>query len=155
MKQFFRLVHDVARQRAIQAIKEAPAGWDVHISEPKKSRDQEEKYHAMIGDIAKQCEFLGRRWSAEDWKRLLVDDFVEEMRGFAKTNGEPDPFADQGHVSPSLDGKRIVQLGVQTRKFKKRTASDFIEFLYHFGCDRLVTWSDSSLAAYQDVRRAA
>ena len=155
MNQTFRLVHDMARQRAMQAVKDAPAGHDVRISEPQKSRDQEEKYHAMIGDISKQCEFLGRNWTLEDWKRLLVDDFVEEMRNLAKANGEPDPFSDQGHVSPSLDGKRIVQLGVQTRKFKKKTACDFIEFLYSYGCDRLVKWSESSLAAYQDARRAA
>src|SRR5690606_11777311 len=113
-----------------------------------KSRIQEEKYHAMIGDIAKHCTFMGEKLGAEDWKRLLVDAFVRVMREDAKSEGRPDPFKSQGRVLPSLDGSGIVQLGIQTRKFSKRMAGEFIEYLYHYGCDNLVPWSDDSVSIY-------
>ena len=83
-----------------------------------KSREQEEKYHAMINDIAKQAKHLGAKWSADDWKRLLVDQFLREEANI------------QGKIIPNLDGTGIVQLGFQTRKFTKEQASEFVEWLY-------------------------
>jgi hypothetical protein len=83
-----------------------------------KTREQEEKYHAMINDIAKQAKHLGAKWSSEDWKRLLVDQFMRD-------SGDSG-----GRVIPNLDGTGIVQLGFQTRKFTKEQASEFVEWLY-------------------------
>ena len=83
-----------------------------------KTREQEEKYHAMINDIAKQAQHLGAKWSADDWKRLLVDQFLREEANI------------QGKIIPNLDGTGIVQLGFQTRKFTKEQASEFVEWLY-------------------------
>jgi len=83
-----------------------------------KTREQEEKYHAMINDIAKQAQHLGAKWSSEDWKRLLVDQYLREV-------GEV-----QSKIIPNLDGTGIVQLGFQTRKFTKEQASEFVEWLY-------------------------
>jgi hypothetical protein len=154
-KQMFVLAHDIARQRAIQAVQQAPAGFVIEIKEPSKSAIQERKYHAMINDIAKHCVFMNEKLSAEDWKRLLVDAFVRVVREEATAAGKPDPFKAQGRVLPSLDGSGIVQLGVQTRKFGKAIASEFIEYLYSYGCDNLVVWSESAMEAYFSVRRAA
>ena len=135
MKQTFIMAHDRARANAIKAVQAAPAGHMVQISEPTKKRIQEEKYHAMVSDIARQVEHIGRRWDADDMKRLLVDEFAEEMR-IAGT-----PLHHDSRVTPSLDGCRIVQLGIQTREFWVKEAAQFIEFLYAFGADRGVRWS--------------
>jgi hypothetical protein len=88
-----------------------------------KTREQEEKYHAMIGDIAKQAQHMGAKWSAEDWKRLLVDQYLREVENI------------QGKVVPNLDGSGIVQLGFQTRKFTKEMANEFIEWLYAWSAE--------------------
>lgn len=136
MSQFFRLVHREARHRAQLAIAEAPTGYGVWIDEPKKKRAQEEKYHAMIGDIAKQVEHIGRKWHQDDMKRILVDEFAEEMR-LAGT-----PLHHDGRVIPSFDGRRIVQLGIQTRDFYVKEASQFIEYLFAFGAQHGVRWSE-------------
>jgi hypothetical protein len=88
-----------------------------------KTREQEEKYHAMIGDIAKQAQHLGAKWSSEDWKRLLVDQFLRETENI------------QGKIVPNLDGTGIVQLGLQTRKFTKEQASEFVEWLYAWAAE--------------------
>jgi hypothetical protein len=88
-----------------------------------KTREQEEKYHAMINDIAKQAQHLGAKWSSEDWKRLLVDQFLRETENI------------QGKIVPNLDGSGIVQLGLQTRKFTKDQASEFVEWLYSWAAN--------------------
>ena len=88
-----------------------------------KTREQEEKYHAMIGDIAKQAQHMGAKWSAEDWKRLLVDQY---MRDIGMYNGK---------VIPNLDSSGIVQLGHQTRNFTKEQASEFVEWLYSWAAN--------------------
>ena len=134
----FVLVHDQARNNAARAIVEAPAGWMVVVSEPVKKRIQEEKYHAMIGDIARQVEHIGRKWDADDMKRLLIDEFADEMRAAGT------PLHHDGRVVPSFDGRRIVQLGVQSRDFYVKEAAAFIEFLYAFGAARDVVWSERS-----------
>ena len=102
---------------------------DVVVREESKTRDQEQKYHAMIGEIAKQAQHLGSTWDAESWKRLLVHKFCKEIGLTA------------GRVIPNLDGDGIVQLDFQTRKFTKDQASQFVEWLHAWGSENGVTFS--------------
>jgi hypothetical protein len=132
----FFLAHDQARDNAARCVMDAPPGFMVVISEPAKKRIQEEKYHAMIADIARQVEHIGRKWDADDMKRLLIDEFADEMRAAGT------PLHHDGRVIPSFDGRRIVQLGVQSRDFYVKEAAAFIEFLYAFGAVRDVRWSE-------------
>lgn len=136
-KRTFVLAHEQARQRAANfAMTDAPDGWKVVFSEPDKSRAQEEKYHAMIADVSRQVEFIERKWDESDWKRLLIDEFADEMRAAGT------PLHHDGRVVPSLDGRRIVQLGIQSRDFTAKEAAQFIEYLYAFGAARDVQWSE-------------
>jgi hypothetical protein len=130
------LAHDQARELAKRQIDAAPAGYWMVLDEPKKKREQEEKYHAQIGDIARQCEYAGKAWDSEDMKRILIDEFAEEMR-LAGT-----PLHHDGRLIPSENGRRVIQLGIQSREFWVKEASQFIEFLYAWGADRGVTWSE-------------
>ena len=100
------------------------------IQGSKKSRQQEEKYHAMINEIAKQAQHLGSSWTSEEWKRLLVDQFCRD------TNRKP------GKVVPSLDGGAIVQLGIQTREFSKEDGMEFIEWLHAWGAQNGIIYKD-------------
>lgn len=134
--QVFILVHQEARERAAKACMAADNGYVVKISEPAKKRAQEEKYHAMIGDIAKCCTFMGQRWDEDDWKRLLVDAFAKAMRDAGT------PLHHDGRVVPSLDMERVVQLGIQTRDFWVSEAANFIEYLFAYGAEKGVEWSE-------------
>lgn len=134
---YFVLAHDQARQRAQQAIKDAQLGYVVTIKEPKKKRIQEEKYHAMIGDIARQTLYAGKRWNAHDMKRILIDEFSAEMRQLGT------PLHQDSRIIPSENGQRIIQLEIHSSNFYVKEACDFIEFLYSWGCDRLVIWAES------------
>jgi hypothetical protein len=106
-------------------VKEALAAGrklTLEIKPASKSRDQEEKYHAIIGDIAKQAQHMGAKWDAETWKRLLVDKYVREIGLTSK-------------IMANLDNDGLVQLGFQTRKFTKEQASEFVAFLICW-CDQ-------------------
>jgi hypothetical protein len=100
----------------------------MEIKAADKSRDQEQKYHAMIGEIATQASHLGAKWDAEDWKRMLVWQFCKDQK------------LNEGKIVPSLDGTGIVQLGQQTRKFTKEQASEFVEWLHAWGAEHGVTF---------------
>lgn len=100
----------------------------MEIKAADKSREQEDKYHAMIGVIAQQAQHLGSKWDAESWKRLLVQEFCKDSG--LKTDV----------VIPNLSGDGIVQLGFQTRKFTKEQASEFVEWLYAWGAENGVTY---------------
>lgn len=124
----------------IQAqIASCDVGDVIKVLEPSRTLEQNAKFHAMIGDIARQCTFLGKRWALEDWKRLLVD-------AFEHATGEP------SKVVPSLDGQRIVSLGTQTREFGKRKAAEFVESLYAYGAENNVAWSPAAMKAYHTIR---
>lgn len=140
-KRRYVLAHQLARQRAVEDVRTAPEGYVVTVSEPRKSRDQEEKYHAMIGDIAAQWRFCDRSWDPEDMKRLCIDQF---RRDTAKDDDLAPLWAGMGTVdlAPSIDGSGVVALGVQSRRFPKRLAMAFIEWLYALGAEHGVVWTD-------------
>jgi hypothetical protein len=85
---------------------------------PIKSRDQESKYHAILQEITNAMQRLGRTWDFEDVKRLMLEQFAHE------TNRPT------GRILPSLDGQRLVQTHLHSRKFNKQDGSEFIEWLH-------------------------
>lgn len=145
-KKIFILAHETARRRCQEAVWDAPDGYRVELAEPKKKRIQEERYHAMMGEIAKQCHYNGRKLDAESWKRLLVEAMVFILREEAKAQDKPDPFPRGGAVLPSLDGMRIVQVEVLTRDFTVSQASQFIEYLFSYGAEYGVKFKELEAA---------
>lgn len=103
---------------------------EISVKAVSKTREQEKKYHAMINEIAIQASHVGSKWSADDWKRLLVDKFIREHGGV------------NAPVVPNLDQSGIVQLGFQTRNFNKEQGAEFIEFLHQWAADNGVELSE-------------
>jgi hypothetical protein len=141
----------IAQNWLAMAKEGKPLAVAVREHKANKTREQEEKYHAMIGDIAKQYEFCGRLWEPEDMKRLLLDGFRRE------TVNDPE-YADawkrmaQVEMAPSLDGSGVVMLGIQSRRFGVKLANGFIEWLYAFGAENRIVWSDPQTRAYATER---
>ncbi|WP_136678629.1 recombination protein NinB [Neptunomonas sp. XY-337] len=117
----------------------------VSITEESKTRTMEKKYHAMIGDIAKQVTFFGKkRYSQDVWKALLVDQFEQEKLSMGE------PLTHPGQLITSMDGRRTITVRPTTTKFRKSEAVDFVEFLYAQGCEMGVQWSEPALAVYEE-----
>jgi len=116
-----------------------------------KSREQEEKYHAMIGDIAKQVSIYdGRKLPAESWKRLLVNAFKHDTKDDPDLRDEWAKFGNDLELIPALNNPGFVAVGEQTRRFGVKLAVAFIEWLYAFGAEKNVQWSAPKwMEAYQ------
>lgn len=155
-KDSFLLIGNQSRIECKRAIDEAPRGCVVTIK-VSRSDEQNARFHAMLGDIAKQCKHVNQSWDTEGWKRLCVDMFRKEtmddprLGEYWRRNGV--------RFIPSLDGSGIVALGEQTRRFPMYVATAFIEWLYAWADERDVIWSDPTqppVEAYdEDARRAA
>ena len=104
----------------------------LEVKDASKSREQEEKYHAIIGDIAKQAQHMGAKWDSETWKRLLVDKYCRET-GL------------NSQIMANLDNDGLVQLGFQTRKFTKEQASEFVEFLLAWCAENGIELNEKTL----------
>ena len=82
-----------------------------------RTQSMNAKIHAVCGEVASQANHLGARWDTESWKRFLVDAWAHE------TNRRI------GKIAPSLDGERVVQLGMQTRDFTKKEGCEFLDWV--------------------------
>lgn len=109
----------------------APEGYVCRITPPVKSREQEEKYHAIIGEIAAKEELHGQKLDAESWKRLLLDAFKHETKGDPDLAGEWEKFGSL-KLLPALNHPGFVAVGEQSRKFSKKLAGAFIAWLQAF-----------------------
>ena len=100
------------------------------ITEDARSLEQNSMFHALIGQIAKQAQHMGAHWDVDTWKRLLTHEWAKET---GKQTGQ---------LVSSLDGKDIVQLGIQTRKFSKQEASEFTEWVLAWGSQNGITFKE-------------
>jgi hypothetical protein len=127
MKKALVLANATARGAAADYCYSVPDGTICEFRPPKKSRDQEMKYHAIINEIAASHRHLNRALDAETWKRLLVDQFRRDTQD----DGEIGEYWRQHPIEfiPALDGSGLVILGDQTRDFPKVVAMAFIDWL--------------------------
>lgn len=115
----FFLVHEQARQNAARFCMEAPEGWMVQFSEPKRNLEQNAKFHAIVGDIAKS----GKQWAGKarteaEWKVLLVSGHA------VATNTDSE-------IIPGLEGE-YVNVRESTALMSKRRGASLIEYALAF-----------------------
>lgn len=72
-KQIFRLAHAQARQRALQAVRDAEDGQYVIIKDSDRSLAQNAKLHAIFEDFARSgFQINGETFDADAWKILCI-----------------------------------------------------------------------------------
>lgn len=128
MSSIFILAHDIARQRAIECVKTAPAGFVVSVKEPTRNLEQNARMWAMLGDVSRQVEWYGKRLTPEDWKHV----FTASLKRLT--------------VVPNLDGSGFVALGMSTSRMTVREMSELIELMFAFGAEHDVEWSEPERA---------
>jgi hypothetical protein len=112
----FILAHQTARERAIQAVKDADDGWCVRITEPNRTLEQNAAQWPYLTGFSKQLlwpvdgEMV--KMTNEEWKDVLTAAFYGENVRLAK----------------GLNGG-VVMLGIRTSDFKVPEFSDWMEFL--------------------------
>lgn len=117
MKQTFVLQPEPnqSRVRVMRAIRTAPDGYVVQISEPTRNLDQNAAQWPILQAYEKQkqlCVNDVMEWvSDEEWKDVLTGAYKEEISRVANYRG------------------RMVILGKRTSKFKKDEFSEWLDWL--------------------------
>lgn len=127
-------VYDAVRRQACQGELE------VAVREPKRSISQNAKLWPMLQDIAGQVEWpvdgVMQLLGKEDWKDILTSGLNQEQR-----------------VAQGINGG-FVMLGSRTSRMRKKEFSELIEFIYWFGSEKGVRWSEKALSIYEQYREA-
>lgn len=113
-----------ARENACAAIREAPDGYIVTISEPTRNLAQNAKLWALLTDISRQVKHVGLTLSPESWKDLFTASWKKQT------------------VIPNLDGDGFVICALSTSAMSKREFAELIEVIYAFGASKDVRWSE-------------
>jgi hypothetical protein len=71
-KKVFVKAHAVATQRAIAAWLDAPEGYVMTITPPKRSLQQSAMFHGMVNKVSKQAQWLGKPREPYQWKNLFI-----------------------------------------------------------------------------------
>ena len=98
--------------------------FEITIKEATRKTIQNAKMWSMLGDISKQVEWYGHKLTQDEWKDVLSASLFEEA------------------TVPAISGRKMVLLGKATSKFTVRQMADMIEFMYMFGTQENVRWSE-------------
>lgn len=122
-RQVFILSHPTARQRAQQALQNAPEGHVITLAEPTRNLEQNAAQWPILQAFA-DClvwPVNGRmeKLTPDEWKDILTAAFKREST----------------RVAMGLDGG-MVMLGARTSAMSKREFSEWLDFLNATATDR-------------------
>jgi len=106
---------NMSRATAKVMIDRAPDGCVVSIKPATRSLEQNAKLWAMLGEVAAQVEWHGRKLDAESWKHLFTSS-LKKM-----------------DVVPNLEGTGFVALGLSTSKMSNKELADLLTLIEAFG----------------------
>ncbi|MGJ4954593.1 recombination protein NinB [Bradyrhizobium sp. HKCCYLRH2015] len=118
------------RQTATHWIEHAPPGSRIVFKGPQRTLEQNSRLWAMLTDVARQKRINGRRYSTDQWKVM-----------FLKACGQEAQFV------PSLDGTGFIPYGQSSSDLTVAEMSDLIEFMFAWGAENNVVWSDPQESA--------
>jgi hypothetical protein len=128
VKRRFVLSHDLARQSAVEHVRQAPAGYEVIVKEPTRNADQNAKFHAICADLARSgLEWAGKRRTLAQWKVLLV-------------SGHATATKEGAEMVPGIEGE-FVNVRESTALMSVKRSSSLIEYALAFCAMREVSLS--------------
>jgi hypothetical protein len=122
----FILNHRQARDRAIEAVREAGDGYVVSISEPRRSLVQNALMWTLLAELSDQVDWHGQKLTPENWKDVCTAAIKRQ------------------EVVPGIEGGFVV-LGTSTRRMTKVEMSELIDFIYYFGAQHGVEFGEQRI----------
>ncbi len=118
------------RERVARIIAAAPFGSRVEIKAVKRTLPQNDRFWAMLSDVAQQLPWHGVTLRPDDWKLIFLDALKRELR-----------------MVPNIDGSGFVNLGRSSSDLTKHEMTDLIELMFKFGAEHGVKFQDDAVAA--------
>lgn len=119
MQNSFILAHKTARERALNAVKHAPDGYQVIVKPSARTIDQNAKFHALCSDISKSgFKWAGKERTSAQWKVLLVSGHaIATSEGAEITLGLENEFVNLRESTALMSKKRGASLIEYTLAF--------------------------------------
>jgi len=111
------------RNLAHTLIDAAPEGAVVTVKEATRNADQNAKMWAMLSDVSR-AKPEGRCHTPDVWKALMMKACGHAVQFALGIDGEPFP------------------VGFRSSRLTKSQMSDMIEFIYAYGAEHQVKWSE-------------
>lgn len=112
----YNLVHQTARQRALDAVKSAPDGWSVTVGPPRRNNEQNAALHARLTEIAASIPWAGAMRSVDEWKRLLTG-------AWCRATGQ------SVTMLPAIDGQGVEIIFRKTSELTEAECSELLDFV--------------------------
>lgn len=130
----FTLAHDTARQRALEAVKNARKGWVVRIEPPNRTSAQNSFYWATLSAISEQIRPQGQEHSPDIW------------HAYFKTRYLPGRMLE-------LPNGQVMEAEPTTTGLTKAQFSDYVEQVLAWAINHGLTQTDemSVLRAANDM----
>lgn len=109
------------RQIVAQQVLEADDNAITRIGPSTRSLEQNAKFHAMCGDVAKQCRHFGRTLADQQWKVLFIS-------GLGVVTGQG------SDVVPGLEGE-MCNIRESSASMGIRRMSELITYVLAFGAN--------------------
>ena len=110
------------RDRLMKLIDSVPFGTRVELKAAKRSLPQNDRFWAMLSDVAAQLVWHGQKLRPDDWKLVFLDALKREQR-----------------CVPNIDNNGFVNLGRSSSDLSKSEMSELIELIAAFGAQHGVT----------------
>lgn len=123
------------RERAAKHVAAAPAGTRVEFKATRRTLPQNDRFWAMLGDIAEQLPWHGVRLRPDDWRLIFLNALKREVR-----------------IVPNLDGDGFVNLGRSSSDLTKQEMSDCMELIAEFGARHHVIFHDDRKKAEDEQK---
>lgn len=123
MSQTVILRGDTQRAFAHALIEKAPVNAVIKISPAKRTISQNDKMWAMLSDVSR-AKPEGRAHTSEVWKCIFMNALKHELAFVEGLNGE------------------FFPIGFKSSDLTKEQMSDLIEYMYWYGAEHNIKWSE-------------
>lgn len=127
---FLVLGSNATREKAIRWIRTAPINTRVEFREPKRSLPQNDRFWAMLTDVAQQATHSGRKYTADQWKVIFLHALGREAQ-----------------FVPALEGGGFIPLGQSSSDLSKAEMSAAIDYIQAWGASNGVVFNDQNCEA--------
>lgn len=101
----------------------------LELRQETRSTPQNRKLWVMLGEIATQVDWYGKKLDSEDWKNIFTASLKKQR------------------TVPGIDGGFVV-LGTKTSRMTKPEMAELIELMHAFGAEKNVTFKDIESESY-------
>lgn len=119
------LYGEAERLKAADWLSKAPPLTRVEFKGPRRTLPQNDRFWALLTDVADQLTWHGVKLSTEDWKLVFLDSLKRELR-----------------LVPNIDNNGFVNLGRSSSDLTKEEMGDLMTIIEAFGAKHGVVFGD-------------